>query len=144
MQHLFVLNPLFWKYRGRLVAGIIFVIAANGFRIRQPQLVRDAMDLVVAELKNPKQDSAKLAAALTYFGVRVLLCAMLMGVFMYFMRKTIIVVSRYIEYDQRAEILSHFTLLDTAFFKRNRVGDMMSRVVEDVNKVRMYVGPALM
>jgi ATP-binding cassette subfamily B protein len=69
---------------------------------------------------------------------------MLMGVFMYFMRQTIIVVSRYIEYDQRAEILSHFTTLDTAFFKRNRVGDMMSRVVEDVNKVRMYVGPAIM
>ena len=60
MQHLFVLNPLFWKYRGRLLAGILFVIAANWFRIRQPQLVRDAMDLVVAELKNPQGDSTKL------------------------------------------------------------------------------------
>jgi ATP-binding cassette, subfamily B, multidrug efflux pump len=144
MNHLFVLNPLFWKYRGRLLAGIVFVIAANWFRIKQPQLVRDAMDLVVAELKNPSADKTQLAEALLYFGVMVLLCAMLMGVFMYFMRQTIIVVSRYIEYDQRDQIFSHFTTLDTAFFKRNRVGDMMSRVVEDVNKVRMYVGPAIM
>ena len=144
MQHLFVLNPLFWKYRGRLVAGIIFVIAANWFRIRQPQLVRDAMDLVVAELKNPSLEKAKLAAALTQFGVLVLLCALTMGVFMYFMRQTIIVVSRYIEYDQRDQIFSHFTTLDTAFFKKSKVGDLMSRAVEDVNKVRMYVGPAVM
>jgi ATP-binding cassette, subfamily B, multidrug efflux pump len=150
MRELFVLNKYFWKYRGRLLAGILFVILSNWFRALQPQLVRQAMDLVILNLRNlhgrtpTAAEAAALGAALSYFGLMILACAGLMGLFMFFMRQTIIVASRYIEYEQRDEIFAHFETLDTAFYKRNKVGDLMSRITEDVNKVRMYVGPALM
>ena len=74
----------------------------------------------------------------------VVLLALIMGVFMYFMRQTIIVMSRLIEYDQRKEIYDHYQQLDKGFYRRNSTGDMMARITEDVNKVRMYLGPALL
>ena len=150
MKELFVLNKYFWKYRAKIIAGIFFVIASNVFRVIQPRLVREAMDKIVAILKlnegKPMSNDtiSAFAGSLSWFGLTIVLCAIMMGVFMYFMRQTIIVVSRLVEYDQRNEIYAHFQTLDTAFYKRNKVGDMMSRIVEDVNKVRMYVGPALM
>ncbi|MEY4926172.1 MAG: hypothetical protein RI894_608 [Bacteroidota bacterium] len=150
MGELFVLNKYFWKYRGKVLAGIFFVIASNVFRVLQPRLVREAMDKIVAILHEnegrtlPTETVAALGKSLSWFGLIIVLCAILMGVFMYFMRQTLIVVSRLVEYDQRNEIYAHFQTLDTAFYKRNKVGDLMSRIIEDVNKVRMYVGPALM
>ncbi len=150
MNELFVLNKYFWKYRGKILAGIFFVIASNVFRVIQPRLIREAMDKITLILKANQGKTlsenvvSDLASSLSWFGIIIVLCAILMGVFMYFMRQTIIVVSRLIEFDQRNEIYAHFQTLDTAFYKRNKVGDMMSRIVEDVNKVRMYVGPALM
>ena len=87
---------------------------------------------------------AILGKALLFFGVLVLLLALIMGVFMYFMRQTIIVMSRLIEYDMRKEIFSHYEELSLSFYKRNNTGDLMSRVSEDVSKVRMYLGPAVL
>jgi ATP-binding cassette subfamily B protein len=85
-----------------------------------------------------------LGQSLLVFGVLVLILALLMGVFMYFMRQTIIVMSRLIEYDMRKELFDHYEKLSLAFYKRNNTGDMMSRITEDVNKVRMYLGPAIL
>ena len=84
------------------------------------------------------------SGAVVFFALAVLGLAMMKGIFMFFMRQTMIVMSRLIEYDFRNEIYEHYQKLTTAFYKRHRTGDLMSRITEDVNRVRMYLGPALM
>jgi len=81
---------------------------------------------------------------LLLFGVLVLVLALIMGLFMFLMRQTLIVMSRLIEYDMRKELFAHYEELDLAFYKKNNTGDLMSRITEDVSKVRMYLGPALL
>ena len=153
MEHLKSLNKYFWKYKGHLLAGIAFVTISNYFRILQPQMLRRALDLVVDniglyrltngfELQNGLYGI--LGKSLLFFGVMVLFFALLMGVFMYFMRQTIIVMSRLIEYDMRKGIFDHYQALNLAFYKRNATGDLMSRITEDVNKVRNYFGPTVL
>ena len=132
--------------------GIVFVALSNYFRAWQPQVIRDALDHVLAQVKLYQSASeaervilmSDLGQSLLYFGGLVLLLAVAMGIFMYFMRQTIIVVSRLIEYDLRKEIFQHYEDLDLSFFRRNKTGDMMARITEDVNKVRMYLGPAVL
>lgn len=153
MKHLKSLNKYFYKYRRRLLAGVVFVFISNYFRILQPQIIREALDLVVENIRLYKSMEGfevqqelygVLAETLLYFGVAVLLMALLMGVFMYFMRQTIIVMSRLVEYDLRKSLFEHYERLHTGFFKKNNTGDLMARVTEDVSKVRMYMGPAVM
>ena len=112
-----------------------------------------ALDLAGTCLKEYKAESDPLekAVILKYITINladyawmVLLFATIMGLFMYLMRKTIIVVSRLIEYDLRKKIFSHYEDLDTSFYNKNATGDLMSRITEDVSKVRMYLGPALL
>jgi len=116
-------------------------------------MVRYALDLVVENIglyrmydgfDSQAELYASLAKILLFFGVVVLVLALIMGVFMYFMRQTIIVMSRLIEYDLRNEIFTHYEKLDLAFYKKNNTGDLMARITEDVSKVRMYLGPAIM
>ncbi len=129
-----------------------FVIAQNYFKVWQPQIIREALDSVVDNLKRYKALEGaeadalfnEIAQGLLVFGLMVVGLALLMGVFMYFTRQTIIVMSRHIEYDLRNEIFSHYEKLDFAFYKRNNTGDLMARISEDVNKVRMYLGPAVL
>ena len=153
MNHLSYLNKYFYKYRRHLLLGILFVFASNYFRSLQPQIIRDALDLVIENLgaynkmvDGPDKQAlyAEIGKKLLYFGGVVLGLALLMGVFMYFMRQTIIVMSRLVEYDMRKEIFAHYEKLTTAFYKRNNTGDLMSRISEDVSKVRMYIGPAVL
>ncbi len=116
-------------------------------------MIREALDLVVENIALyrlyggfdlQKQLYAIIGHTLLFFGALVLLLALLMGVFMYFMRQTIIVMSRLVEYDLRKELFGHYEKLDLAFFKRNNTGDLMARITEDVSKVRMYIGPAVL
>ncbi|MBL7817253.1 MAG: ABC transporter ATP-binding protein [Saprospiraceae bacterium] len=153
MEHLASLNKYFWKYKGYLLAGIAFVTISNYFRILQPQMLRRALDLVVDNiglyrLTNGFDAQTNLygilGKSLLFFGAMVLILALLMGIFMYFMRQTIIVMSRLIEYDMRKSIYDHYQALNLAFYKRNSTGDLMSRVTEDVNKVRNYLGPTIL
>lgn len=153
MKDLKILNRYFWQYKWHLLGGIVFVMLSNYFRILQPQMLRHALDMVVDNIGTYKnfnnfqlqQDFYKiLAKSLLFFGLIVLVLAVLMGVFMYFMRQTIIVMSRLIEYDIRKEIYDHYQRLDLAFYKRNNTGDLMSRITEDVNKVRNYFGPVVL
>ncbi len=127
--------------------GVVFVCLANYFQILQPQAIRDALNLVVEQLDS-KNDIATSIDLLKYdllkFAGLVLGYALLMGVFMFFMRQTIIVTSRLIEYDMRKDIYAHYQTLDLGFFRRNKTGDLMARITEDVSKVRMYTGPAIM
>lgn len=153
MRELSYLNKYFVKYKWHFLLGIVFVSLSNYFRILQPQYIRDAMDLVVVQLKEIQtvQDETQREAmkqALSWvilrYGAFVLLWALLMGLFMYFMRQTIIVMSRLIENDLREEIFMQYEKLNVAFYKKNNTGDMMSRITEDVAKVRMYLGPVML
>ncbi|MCB0706287.1 MAG: ABC transporter ATP-binding protein [Saprospiraceae bacterium] len=153
MKELSVLNKFFVKYKWHFLLGILFVSASNYFRVLQPQMIREALDLVFENIAMYRQlDGFELQAGLYsqiglilfYFGLLVVFLAIMMGIFMYFMRQTIIVMSRLIEYDMRKEIFAHYEKLSLAFYKRNNTGDLMSRVTEDVSKVRMYLGPAVL
>lgn len=116
-------------------------------------MIREALDLVVENIgfynlttgfELQEDLFVSLGKILLFFGALVLVLALLMGVFMYFMRQTIIVMSRLVEYDMRKEIFAHYERLSQAFYKRNNTGDMMARITEDVSKVRMYLGPAVL
>lgn len=144
MKELAYLNKYFYKYRWRLIAGILFVAASNYFNVLIPQKIREALDFVQAELSSDAVINDKVKEALMIFAATVIGLAILKGIMMYFMRQTIIVMSRLIEYDLRNEIYTHLQYLDLAYYKRNKTGDMMSRITEDVNKVRMYLGPCLL
>ena len=153
MKELQSLNAFFWRYKWHLIGGIAFVSISNYFRILQPQMLRKALDLVVDNINLYKnfdgfQSQAALYSilgkSLMFFGIIVLTLALLMGIFMYFMRQTIIVMSRLIEYDIRKMVFDHYQSLSLSFYKRNNTGDMMSRITEDVNKVRNYLGPTIL
>lgn len=153
MKELYVLNKYFIKYKWHFLFGVVFVAMSNYFRVLQPQMIREALDLVVENISLYRQLDGftlqreffgVLGRTLLFFGVLVLILALLMGVFMYFMRQTIIVMSRLIEYDMRKELFNHYERLDLAFYKKNNTGDLMSRITEDVTKVRMYLGPAIL
>lgn len=146
MKHLFTLNRYFKKYRNKLLLGILFVVLSNLFRILQPQAIREALNRIIDFIKTDRSaaNADVLSHELMKFGLYIFGFALMMGIFMFMMRQTIIVMSRLIEYDLRKEIFDHYLLLDTSFYKRNKTGDLMSRISEDVNKVRMYLGPVLL
>jgi ATP-binding cassette, subfamily B, multidrug efflux pump len=153
MKELASLNKYFVKYIWHLLGGIAFVTISNYFRILQPQMLRRALDLVVENIglyRNTEGFAsqaviyAMLGKSLLFFGIIVVVLAILMGLFMYFMRQTIIVMSRLIEYDMRKELYDHYQALNSEFYKRNSTGDLMSRITEDVNKVRNYFGPTIL
>jgi ATP-binding cassette, subfamily B, multidrug efflux pump len=153
MKELQALNKYFLKYKWHLLGGIAFVTISNYFRILQPQMLRHALDLVVDNIglykmtegfESQKELYNILGKSLLFLGVIVLILAALMGLFMYFMRQTIIVMSRLMEYDLRKSVYDHYQSLDLAFYKRNNTGDLMSRITEDVNKVRSYLGPTIL
>lgn len=153
MKELAYLNQFFVRYRGRFLLGVLFVSLSNYFRVLQPQMIREALDLVVENIglfgmlrgfELQSELYSILGRSLLYFGLLVLLLALLMGIFMYFMRQTIIVMSRLIEYDIRKRIFRKYEELSLSFYKRNNTGDLMSRITEDVSKVRMYLGPAVL
>ena len=153
MRHLAYLNKFFWKYRWRFLLGIVFVGFANWFRVWQPKVIRNALDTVIVQVRHYKETGGiaahpeafqELGNQIAWFGGAVIALALAMGLFMFFMRQTIIVMSRLIEYDMRKEIFAHYEKLDLAFFKRNSTGDLMSRISEDVSKVRMFLGPTIL
>lgn len=153
MKELAYLNQFFLRYKKHFLLGILFVSVSNYFRVLQPQMIREALDLVVENIglygmldgfDLQPQLYSLLGRSLLFFGLLVLLLALLMGIFMYFMRQTIIVMSRLIEYDMRKDIFRQYEALSLSFYKRNKTGDLMSRITEDVSKVRMYLGPAVL
>tara|TARA_B100001115_G_C15838914_1_gene420068 strand:- start:884 stop:2656 length:1773 start_codon:yes stop_codon:yes gene_type:complete len=148
MKSLLSLNKYFYKYRWKLLAGLLFVAISVIFGILPAELVRESFniveDAIAAYHKNPDFDYSDLRNQLILYGVIIIGSSLLKGLFMFFMRQTIIVVSRHIEYDMKNEIYDQYQKLSLAFYKRNRTGDLMNRISEDVSRVRMYVGPAIM
>ncbi|MDB9964061.1 ABC transporter ATP-binding protein/permease [Vicingaceae bacterium] len=166
MKSLHYLNKYLWEYRYRLILGIVFIAISNVFAIYPPQIVSEAIDAVAnsAEIQQIvgdeelpiKVNAAKetllthyikylpLKTKLIVFAALVLLMALLKGVFTFFMRQTIIVMSRLVEYNLKNEIYEHYQVLSMSFYKRNNTGDIMNRISEDVSRVRMYLGPGIM
>ena len=153
MKDLAYLNKFFLKYKWRLIPGVIFVIIANLFAVLPAQVIRTTFNLVSENIAiyrlfiGFERQAIVLQLfgySVLFFGVVVLLLALIRGLFLFFMRQTIILMSRHIEYDLKNEIYSHYQSLSLAFFRKNTTGDLMNRVTEDVSRVRMYLGPAIM
>ncbi len=153
MKYLAYLNKFFYKYRWRLLPGVIFVNISNLFGVLPAQVIRIAFDLIKENIniyrlfdgfERQKVIYDIFGYSLLLFGILVLLLALLRGIFLFFMRQTIILMSRHIEYDLKNEIYQHYQQLSMSFYRRNNTGDLMNRVTEDVSRVRMYVGPAIM
>jgi ATP-binding cassette subfamily B multidrug efflux pump len=144
MKELQYLNLYFKKYSGRLTLGLIITIIATIFKIIVPKIIGDIVDVVKNYLDNTITDIEIVKQELITNIAMILGAAILAGFFTFLMRQTFIVVSRYIEFDLKNEIFKQYQQLSLEFYKKNRTGDLMNRISEDVSKVRMYVGPALM
>ncbi|EON78751.1 ABC transporter, transmembrane region:ABC transporter [Lunatimonas lonarensis] len=141
------------KYKWYLLLGFVFTIISNVFVIIPAQLVRIAIDYVVESFSYYQLfDQSQLAGEaravflkfIVVFGSLILGMALLRGFFLFLIRQTIIAMSRLVEYDLKNEIYEKYQSLPLAFYRRNSTGDLMARITEDVSRVRMYVGPALM
>ena len=150
MQHLKYLYKFLWKHKLKLLIGTFFVLISNIFALYPAEFVRKAFDTILENSQNIDNGSADAnlfnntnKIILKYTSL-ILLFSFLKGVFMFFMRQTIIVVSRYIEFDLKNEIYKKYQQLNLEFYKKNKTGDLMNRISEDVSKVRMAVGPGLM
>lgn len=141
MKSLKHINKYFYKYRWRLLLGILFVAISNYFAVDSFTYARKAVDFLN---NNINADKTLLMNELLKYAAMILGVAVLSGIFLFLTRQTIIVMSRHIEYDLKNEIYTKYQQLDTAFYKRNNTGDMMNRISEDVSRVRMYIGPAVM
>ena len=163
MKELSALNVFFWKYRFRFFTGILLVIATNYLAVLAPQITGYVVGLVQAKLPGGKpapsihnelivdwisnlsnSHNFSFAWLITFCSITILVLAIVRSIFMFFMRQTIIVMSRHIEYDQKNQVYNHYQKLDTEFYKTHSTGDLMSRITEDVSRVRMYTGPSLM
>jgi ATP-binding cassette subfamily B protein len=165
MKHLRALRKYFWKYRVRLGAGILFVVLSNYFNVLSPQLMRfiinyvdnalsltktatvndnDGYDILVSKVIHWINQERSVGQVVIIASLIILLLALLRSFFMFLMRQTIIVMSRHIEYDQKNEVYTKYQSLDSLFFKRHNIGDLMNRIAEDVSRVRIFTGPAIM
>ncbi|CAN5134198.1 ABC transporter ATP-binding protein [soil metagenome] len=165
MKHLASLNKYFLKYKWLFLSGIVFIILSNYFRILSPQVTKFVLNtveyslqktnvappkatydplvqqMIVDKLSNP---AYSFKSKILISGIILLSLAFIGGFFMFLMRQTIIVMSRRIEFEQKNEIYKHYQQLDTQFYKTHSTGDLMNRISEDVSRVRMFTGPAIM
>ncbi len=146
MKELLAINKYIFRYSGRIILGFIFVALSNYFGILIPQKIGAALDFVQESIQNTDKtgNRSALTAALMKFSLIVIAFVVLKGYFMYMMRQTVIVVSRLIEYDLRKDIFEHLQTQNTSFYKQSKTGDIMSRIAEDVSKVRNYLGPGIL
>ncbi len=164
MKELASLNQYFWKYRKRFFIGMFFVIASNYFAVLAPQITGYVISLVQQRLPGAKPgmpynahdgivnrfielingNEFSFGWLIAICSLCILLIAIIRGILMFFMRQTIIVMSRHIEFDQKNQVFDQYQRLNTSFYKQNSTGDLMNRISEDVSRVRMYTGPAVM
>lgn len=153
MKALSYINKYLYQYRRHLLLGTLFLIISNIFAIIPAQVVRYAFDLVKENIDLYRlyegyglQSSIYelFTSSIFIYGIIILVMALLRGVFLFLVRQTIIAMSRYIEYDLKNEIYAHYQTLPLSFYRSHNTGDLMARISEDVGKVRMYLGPAIM
>lgn len=144
MKELQHLNKYFYKYRTQIIIGVLITIVSKLFTVFVPKFIGSIIDVVNDQLQNPENSEAAYKAKLLRYILFLVGSAILSGILTFWMRQTIINVSRYIEYDLKNEIYQQYQKLSLNFYKKNRTGDLMNRISEDVTKVRMYTGPAIM
>ncbi len=153
MKSLKSLNKYFYRYKYHLAFGVLCVIISNLFAIIPAQIVRHSFDLVndsislyfaFGGLDLQQNFYGIFATSILIYGLLIVAMALLRGFFLFLMRQTIIVMSRHIEYDQKNEIYQHYQALSLSFYRQHNTGDLMARISEDVSRVRMYTGPAIM
>ncbi|MEQ9592237.1 MAG: ABC transporter transmembrane domain-containing protein, partial [Cyclobacteriaceae bacterium] len=153
MKELRYLNKYLLKYKWHIIWGALFVIISNTFQILPAQMVRHAIDLVIDNIRvyrsfdqvDVQNDFFEVFAyGILVYALLILIMALLRGIFLYFVRQTLIVMSRLIEYDLKNEIFEHYQTLPLSFYRKNNTGDLMNRISEDVGRVRMYLGPSIM
>jgi ATP-binding cassette subfamily B multidrug efflux pump len=142
MKSLQYLNKYFLKYKWRLLLGILFTVVSNYFGVQMPIYFKNAIDQLQVNASDTQPNDI-LWLAFQLGGIYMLL-SLAKGFFLFLMRQMIIVMSRFIEFDLKNEIYTHYQTLDQGFFKRNSTGDLMNRISEDVGLVRMYLGPGIM
>lgn len=135
MQSLLSLKKYFVRYRKKLLWGIFFILASNVGTIYIPMLLKDSVNALTRQVNQE---------LLLKYGVLILFTAMISGVFRFLIRQTIIVVSREIEYDMRQDFWQHLQKLSLRYFQNNSTGNIMAHITNDVNSVRMFLGPAVM
>jgi len=142
MKSLRSLNKYFLRYKWRLLLGIVFTVVSNYFGVKMPKFIQESIDSLQSGGIDPNINDAlwiSFQMGMLYIGLSAT-----KGFFLFLMRQTIIVMSRYVEFDLKNDIFGHYQILDAAFYKKNRIGDLMNRISEDVGQVRMYVGPGVM
>lgn len=166
MTQLSTLHKYFWKYRWHFFLGILFVVLTNYFRILTPQLTKYIINSVIHAIDHNNNNQTGLVQdknadfivrhvietfngysfkdKIFFTGLVLITLALISGFFMFLMRQTIIVMSRHIEFDQKNDVFAHYQKLDLGFYKTHSTGDLMNRIAEDVSRVRMYTGPAIM
>lgn len=153
LHSLGALNKYYFHYKWYLIGGFFFVAISNYYRVLQPQYIRRAMDMAfdmlplyksVSGAQNAELVRSYILTNLIWFGIMIIIFAAIMGIFMFFMRQTIIVMSRLIEYDMRRELYGHLQTLDRNYYNTHNTGDNMARITEDVSHVRSYLGPAIL
>ena len=143
MKHLAYINKYFYKYRKQLILGVLITIIARLFSLVMPKSVQYAIKVVEDYMESPNKEE-NIGNTLLLYSLLIITAVILSGFFTFWMRQLIINVSRYIEFDMKNEIYQKYQTLSQRFYKQNRTGDLMNRISEDVGKVRMYTGPALM
>ena len=143
MKELQYLNKYFAKYKYRFLLGILITIAAQIFRLFTPKLISKSFK-AIEDYHDKNLSNELIKSELIQNIVLVVGTTIIAGILTFLMRQTLIVMSRHIEFDLKNEVFKHYEVLDQNFYKKNRTGDLMSRISEDVGKVRMYVGPAVM
>jgi len=148
MKSLYHLNKYFLRYKWHVITGTFFVVISVIFEVFPATYVRESFNIVEDAISNYKEGDLSgmgaLRNELITYGLLIIGASLLQGLFMFFMRQTLIVMSRHIEYDLKNEVYQHYQALNLAFYKRNNTGDLMNRISEDVSRVRMYIGPAIM
>lgn len=141
LQHL---NKYFLKYKYRLLIGLFITIIARIFAVAVPKFVGDSVEIVEQYINHSITDINVVKTGLITNILLIFGSVLIAAFFTFLMRQTFIVVSRFIEFDLKNEVFEHYQILSLNFYKKNRTGDLMNRISEDVSKVRMYVGPAIM
>ncbi|MEK8180868.1 ABC transporter ATP-binding protein [Flavobacterium buctense] len=143
MKELQYLNKYFVKYKFHFLLGILITIVAQIFSLFTPKLISQSFQ-AIEDFNSNKMTSDMIKAELVENVLWIVGTTLIAGVLTFLMRQTLIVMSRHVEFDLKNEVFQHYEVLDQNFYKRNRTGDLMNRISEDVGKVRMYVGPAVM
>lgn len=144
MKELKYINKFFIKYKWRLLFGLLITVIATLFTLLVPMKIGDSIDVIRAGMEGEITDMAYIRSEMLRNIFIIIGSALLSAFFTFLMRQTIIVVSRFIEYDLKNEVFQQYEKLSLSFYKENRTGDLMNRISEDVSSVRMYAGPALM